>query len=171
MELADDSKLPGIEGDRTLATAEALSQAIPGFALTAHDCAKLTEILIGYAPYKAGQTALFWHIVGIIGEARKPADPEQELGRIVCDVCHGNGFVPVDVGVGNWNTNDCPECDGVGYFPEDEPPVWRCQNMAHKRYLMFQRLECSPVPAEKGCDYCGSLDVNPKCPACQGIER
>lgn len=24
---------------------------------------------------------------------------------------------------------------------------------------------------EKGCEYCGSLEVNPKCPACQGIER
>lgn len=24
---------------------------------------------------------------------------------------------------------------------------------------------------EQGCEHCGSLDVNPKCPACQGIER
>jgi hypothetical protein len=27
------------------------------------------------------------------------------------------------------------------------------------------------VMREKGCEYCGWIDVNPKCPACQGIER
>ena len=27
------------------------------------------------------------------------------------------------------------------------------------------------VETEQGCEYCGSIEVNPKCPACQGIER
>ncbi len=78
MGLADGSELPGIEGDRPLAAAEPVDQAIPGFTLRPIDCARLQEILNEYAPYKAGQTALFWHIVGVIGQARK-RDPEQML--------------------------------------------------------------------------------------------
>lgn len=104
MELADDSKLPGIEGDGTLAPIE----AIPSFALKPIECARLQEILNEYAPYKAGQTALFWHIVGLIGEARKPIDLEQAM-RLASGTAS-----------------------------------WRCQNMAHKRYLMFYCTECCP---------------------------
>jgi hypothetical protein len=32
----------------------------------------------------------------------------------------------------------------------------------------------SPInfaPDEQGCEHCGSIEVNPKCPACNGIER
>lgn len=78
MGLADDSKLPLGEGDGPLATATGMG-AIPEFSLKPFDCARLQEILNEYAPYKAGQTAVFWHVVGVIGSHRKPPDPEQEL--------------------------------------------------------------------------------------------
>jgi DnaJ-class molecular chaperone len=40
-----------------------------------------------------------------------------ETQRCLC--CNGTGTVPVDVGIGNWNTNDCPECDGRGTVDVD----------------------------------------------------
>jgi hypothetical protein len=73
----DDIKRPLLTGNAPPSALEVLSQAIPGFGLSAIDCAKLTAILNDYVPYKAGQTALFWHLVGAIGAARKSIDPEE----------------------------------------------------------------------------------------------
>lgn len=66
MELADDRKLPGIESDRTLAA----DPTFPSFALKPIDCARLLEIINAYGPYSNGETAVFWHIVGVIGSHR-----------------------------------------------------------------------------------------------------
>lgn len=92
MGLADDSKLPGGEGDRPLAADPALDQAIPGFTLRPLDCARLEAILSGYAPYSNGQTAVFWHVVGVIGSHRAqlkqvpgPKEPARRHGaRCIC---------------------------------------------------------------------------------------
>jgi ABC-type lipopolysaccharide export system ATPase subunit len=51
---------------------------IPGFCLLPYDAAQLTELLNHYGPYSNGQTAVFWHITGIIGQHRKPRDLETE---------------------------------------------------------------------------------------------
>jgi hypothetical protein len=85
--MVNGCELPGGEGDRPLATAEAVSEAIPGFGLSAEDSATLMSLLVAYGPYKNGETALFCHIVGIIGSARKPAiDLSQEfVTRVTSD--------------------------------------------------------------------------------------
>jgi len=71
--MADDRELLGSEGDRPLAA----DDAVPSFALKPIDCARLQEILNEYGPYSNGQTAVFWHVVGVIGSHRKSEDPEQ----------------------------------------------------------------------------------------------
>lgn len=119
MELADDRELPGIEGDGTLAPIA----PIPSFALKPIECARLQEILNEYAPYKAGQTALFWHIVGLIGDARRPIDLEQAM-RLASGTALSAEIAARSAEAGQ---------------------PWRCQNMAHKRYLMFHCAECETI--------------------------
>lgn len=36
---------------------------------------------------------------------------------------------------------------------------------------LVNELTMRPNVIEEGCYHCGSMDVNPKCPACNGIER
>lgn len=76
MGLADDSKLPLGEDDRPLAAGAAMDIPIPGFCLTPYEAAQVMSILVSYEPYDNGTTALFWHITGLIGQARKKPDPE-----------------------------------------------------------------------------------------------
>lgn len=79
--MADGSELPSVEGDRALAASQAVSEAIPSFTLSAHDAATLMSLLVSYGPYVNGETALFWHIVGLIGRCREAAQvPEPEGG-------------------------------------------------------------------------------------------
>lgn len=61
------SELSDREGSGPMAGEE----PIPGFCLTAHEAAQLMSILTSYSPYKNGTTAIFWHIVGLIGSARE----------------------------------------------------------------------------------------------------
>lgn len=77
--MATDRELPGVKGDGPLAASAAVDEAIPGFTLRPIDCARLQEILNFYGPYSNGQTAVFWHVVGVIGSHRKTVDPEQML--------------------------------------------------------------------------------------------
>jgi hypothetical protein len=44
---------------------------VPGFCLKADDSQKLWELLEHYEPYSNGTTAVFWHIVGIIGNHKE----------------------------------------------------------------------------------------------------
>lgn len=55
------------------------NERIPSFCLSAQDAALLTDILTRYGPYSNGQTAVFWHVTGVIGNHRKEPDPEQTL--------------------------------------------------------------------------------------------
>ena len=58
-------------------------ERIPNFCLSAHDAAQLTDILTRYGPYSNGQTALFWHLTGIIGSSRKQTDPEEAIREVL----------------------------------------------------------------------------------------
>lgn len=78
--MADDSGVPDDEGNRSLAATKAFSKTIPGFALSAYDSATLMDLLLAYGPYSNGETALFWHIVGLIGRCRKVDEPEEPEG-------------------------------------------------------------------------------------------
>lgn len=79
--MANGGELHGVEGDRSLATSETFSKNIPGFTLKAQDAATLMSLLVAYGPYANGETALFWHIVGLIGKCREVAQvPEPEGG-------------------------------------------------------------------------------------------
>ena len=46
-------------------------QPIPGFCLKADDSQKLWKLLEQYEPYSNGTTAVFWHVVGIIGSSQE----------------------------------------------------------------------------------------------------
>lgn len=54
-------------------------ERIPSFCLSAQDATILTDLLMRYGPYSNGQTAVFWHITGIIGSHRMEQDPEKVL--------------------------------------------------------------------------------------------
>lgn len=48
---------------------------------------------------------------------------------------------------------------------------WKERALNAERRLHVYSSRRSMKSDEKGCEYCGSLEVNPKCPACNGIER
>ena len=53
-------------------------------------------------------------------------------GLIRCEGCNGTGTIPVDVGIGNWNTGECPECAGAGYFHKDTgKPAFESDDCEH----------------------------------------
>jgi hypothetical protein len=53
---------------------DAKDQPVPSFNLNPNDALKLQEILVNYTPYTNGFSAVYWHIVGVIGAAREQAN-------------------------------------------------------------------------------------------------
>lgn len=83
--MANGSELHGSEGDRTLAATAAMDERIPSFTLDAADANALYAMLEKYGPYSNGKTAVFWHIVGVIGNHRREPieNPRTPAGKLL----------------------------------------------------------------------------------------
>ena len=55
--------------------------------------------------------------------------------------------------------------------PNDFPCSPKCNAPTLGDCIRDGRQCLNESPDDKGCEYCGSFEINPQCPACQGFER
>jgi hypothetical protein len=72
----------------------------------------------------------------------------------------------------DWFLDNTDNCDsGLPPLPLDPLPVLEPIKVKPVELNAQLWAEWKADAEEEGCEHCGSLDINPRCPACHGIDR